>query len=70
MRAMLDANTQENIEKFDTVHVRQEENLEILNEKIKHLEVENNMQNEKFIELSQHHENTLLKHQHLLGKTH
>lgn len=67
MRAMLDANTQENIQKFDTVHARQQDNLETLNVKIQQLEDENNIQNEKLFELSQHHENTLLQHQQLLG---
>ena len=68
MRTMLDDNTKENMEKFETVHAKQEENLTSLNNKIHQLEEENTHQNEKFMALSNHHENTVMKHQHLLGK--
>ena len=68
MRAMLENNTQENLEKFENVNAKQEENLTTLNDKIELLEEESRNQNEKIHELFKSHENAVLNHQSLLGR--
>ena len=67
MRTMLDNNTKENLEKFESVHTKQEENLETLNNKICQLEEENANQNEKLLLLHDNHEKAVDIQNRLLG---
>ena len=68
MRALLKNNAKQNFEHFEAINNKQEENLEILTNKIEKLREDNRNQTKKIEMLTDDHENTLLMHNQLQGK--
>ena len=68
MRALLNNNAKQNFEHFEAINNTQEENLEILTNKIENLREDNKNQTKKIEMLTDDHENTLLMHNQLQGK--
>ena len=67
MRSLLNNNAKQNMEQFDAINNKQDEDVETLNKKIENLKEENRRQSERFSNLTVQHDNTLAMHNKLKG---
>ena len=67
MRSLLNNNAKQNMEQFEAINNKQDEDIETLNKKIDNLRKENRQQRERFTNLADQHENTLAMYNKLKG---